>query len=515
MQPAAQDIPLRRVKRHREMMDKFRSDNEVLKQDLARETREARRTGNLSGSDEIMRLHRQVDMFAGRIQNERKKISELDARIEDTRSRIIEQRKKIGGANAAKENDDRIGREICKLENRLDKALVKFNESVGRNKQLRTRIDNLRRERVVFDGIYKKLERELHEKKKEMQAIIRDSTNAYDARGRAQSEVQQLKAQAEADRHEFQKDWTELGRLIEKDRALRDERRAEAVHAAEREAAMGSDIAEREEAATSEIRPSDDEWDAGKDRLDPSLRPTDTAVASYEGAFRKIQEAVGSSDVEEVVQKFLDAEEKNFSLFNFVNEQNSEIERLEVMIGDTKAEIERFKGQGRSSDRERRKNLRTLDDRLRRTEAKAKSCEAAYERATRTITKLKQGIQSIFSRIGCASTSVEETLGNQGVTESNMMQYLGIIEQRTNEILQMYASSQATTDPGLLAGSAPEVASHTRQEIIVQPPGWDDFDSEDGSGPENEERPLTREELARKTLRAFNRKDRAKYRMRG
>lgn len=40
---------------------------------------------------------------------------------------------------------------------------------------------------------------------------------------------------------------------------------------------------------------------------------------------------------------------------------------------------------------------------------------------------------------------MEEMLGNQGVTESNMMQYLGIIEQRTSEILQAYAASQQMT----------------------------------------------------------------------
>lgn len=43
---------------------------------------------------------------------------------------------------------------------------MKFNESLAFNKNLRERIDTLRRERVVFDSIYKKLERELHEKKK-------------------------------------------------------------------------------------------------------------------------------------------------------------------------------------------------------------------------------------------------------------------------------------------------------------------------------------------------------------
>jgi hypothetical protein len=47
----------------------------------------------------------------------------------------------------------------------------------------------------------------------------------------------------------------------------------------------------------------------------------------------------------------------------------------------------------------------------------------------------------LFSACGSTPT-VEEMLGNQGVTESNMMQYLGIIEQRTIEILHTYAQSQ-------------------------------------------------------------------------
>ena len=61
--------------------------------------------------------------------------------------------------------------QIRVLENRLDKNLMKFNETLGQNKALRMKIDEYRRERVVFDGIYKKLEKELHEKKKEMAAM--------------------------------------------------------------------------------------------------------------------------------------------------------------------------------------------------------------------------------------------------------------------------------------------------------------------------------------------------------
>ena len=118
---------------------------------------------------------------------------------------------------------------------------------------------------VVFDGIYKKLERELHEKKKEMAAIIEDSKNAYQLRDKSQvphsgaltnyytgqenkakhthrhtnhtcpdpnqpplrlkNEMLSLKQQAEKEQAEFELEWKKLGTLMEKDRQLRESMR--------------------------------------------------------------------------------------------------------------------------------------------------------------------------------------------------------------------------------------------------------------------------------------------------
>lgn len=58
------------------------------------------------------------------------------------------------------------------------------------------------------------------------------------------------------------------------------------------------------------------------------------------------------------------------------------------------------------------------------------------------INSLKIGIKSIFDRIGCNTEQVQEIIGSHGVTESNMLQYLGIIEQRTNEILLLSQYNQ-------------------------------------------------------------------------
>ena len=45
------------------------------------------------------------------------------------------------------------------LENRLDKANQKFNETIAINRELKNVIDSLRRERVIFDSLYEKLEK--------------------------------------------------------------------------------------------------------------------------------------------------------------------------------------------------------------------------------------------------------------------------------------------------------------------------------------------------------------------
>lgn len=56
----------------------------------------------------------------------------------------------------------------------------------------------------------------------------------------------------------------------------------------------------------------------------------------------------------------------------------------------------------------------------------------------------------MFSKIGCDNTTIMELLGGHaGVTESTMLQYLGLIEQRTNELLQLQVFLQVKVSPNI------------------------------------------------------------------
>merc|ERR1712151_787886 len=141
------------------------------------------------------------------------------------------------------DNQKAVQKQIRVLENRLDNALQKFNEAIATNRSLREQIDTLRRERVVFDDIYRKLENELQQKKKEMANIIEQANAAYEARDSAQAQMAALKQQADKEHSEFEKEWRELGRLIENDKRMKEFMRTK-VRTAQNEAksAEGKDV---------------------------------------------------------------------------------------------------------------------------------------------------------------------------------------------------------------------------------------------------------------------------------
>lgn len=92
----------------------------------------------------------------------------------------MEKKNYFGGYNSGSEIEMNLQKQIRILENRLDKANQKFNEAIAFNKDLKSNIEGLRKERKIFDALYDKLEKELQNKRKSMANIIEKTNNAYE-----------------------------------------------------------------------------------------------------------------------------------------------------------------------------------------------------------------------------------------------------------------------------------------------------------------------------------------------
>lgn len=384
------------------------------------------------------------------------------------------------------------------LENRLDQENRKFNSCLTKNAALREEIDSLRVERQRFENLYAKLDKELTDLRRELGEVIDQSTQAYDARDESQAKMILLKEKADKDLQQHNAEMKELVRIIDHDRKLKE--------------FMGIKGQERQE------DPQLVAWRQRKEAREAERKKdlAEDSVEAYEAAFERIKEITEEEDLDLLVQKFIEVEDRNFALFNYVNEQNNEIEMLQEQIAEIKEEIEKFKAQGVEMESQRQTILMNLEEKQGTASKQADEHDEKHKAIMKILDQLRAGIDSLFNKISCERTAIDDMLGAQtGVQDRNMIQYLGIIEQRTNELLSvqnytMTKDYEGKFDPkaqgGGLLGTGPQA---TQPGInLMAPSVGDEYESE-ASDDGEDERPFTRNELQTKVMKTVKKRESA------
>ena len=391
----------------------------------------ARKGGKTFENETIKRLKERIDWCNQQVHVQRDYIEQVNEEIVKVQSKILQQRKArmaTEGGMSAQDHGTKTETQIRITERRLNLALVKFNEKIAYNKQLRERIDELRRERVVYDRIYTNIERELHEQGIEMKEIIMDGYKTTKERDKHLSELETLKEQVKETTELLEDEKHELSELLKKMRAEKekeienlDEKRNHTGHepmVMSKEAEPRSLLGLKRNETIVKTR-TEDRWNAADYELN-SAGPT--ADFNQETG----EDIAGSADVESMLADFHEVEEKNFSLFNHISELNLEKEHLEKDIMQTNREIEALAKKSLKSY-----NVSSgLESKTKRMEAKANDNQEKCKVAEQLSISFKAAIKDVFYQIQCDTfvSGANELLGGT-VTDSNVMQYLAIIEQ--------------------------------------------------------------------------------------
>jgi chromosome segregation ATPase len=527
------------LRKQQSTIDKLRKDNEILKGEIALIMRSSNRPLSSMQQEILQRMHDAGDGYANAIEFEKRNIEQNQEQILIMKEKILHQRKSMGGVNASKENNHMIQKQIRILENRLEKALVKFNEAIAHNKTLRDEIDDLRRERVVYENIYRKMEKELQDRKQKMAEVIELSNQSYEQRDGYQLEIAAIEQANRKEQEDFEEQMIELGRMLENDLRLPTPSATGRFGGTNTNGLASS----KRFGSTGSLLMNDTGGDEAGDsrggllsrsKLQSGSKSTSAMdrVQNFEEAFEKIKASTGISDIEELVRTFIKNEDHNFSLFNYVNEQNNEIEKYEEQIQQLREDEKKFTQESGEDVHQYKQVLKELESKKQTTDSMAEKYEIRSQDLQRIIESLKRGIQSLYDKMD----SEDDGLGERDpvVSESNMVQYLGVIESRTNQILANYAEMKALIsgartqqvaspislqDGGgsLMQGSGRPMASTLMgtgpkvpmgQELVhVNPPKLDDYQTdEDEEDDEDETRPFTREELKVRTLNRLQRR---------
>jgi DNA repair exonuclease SbcCD ATPase subunit len=494
------------IRKQRATIEKLTRENRKMKAEL-NETRSSSssQVENKIAQEKINKLTDQKEQLEAKLKQEASENITTTDRVSDTQKRIFgvrEELAKHGGAKAALDNAKAVQKQIRILENRLDHALQKFNQAIEANRALREQIDTLRRERVVFDDIYRKLENELHSKKKEMANIIEQANAAYEARDSAQAQMAALKQQADKEHAEFEKEWRELGKLIENDKKMKEFMRQKVRNRAEEGGKLADTSKSDDEKHRKKI--TKNAWDTTNSMV--QITSSQEKVVTYEEAFSKIQAATGICDIDELVQNFINSEDQNFTLFKYNNELSADIEKLEQHIADYKEEYIVLSGSStKKEDTDKVKLLETLEEKWSDIDKKAQLYSEKFQDANQTLLHIRSGIESIFRRVGCSSDDLPSGTGNT-ISEVNMITYLAVIEQLTNDLLKQYDQLRQDEDDDYAADTKVKTGQSSSNLQIKLPSTVEDYSEDEDDDDEDDQRPFTRDELKTKTMKGISKR---------
>ncbi|AWP07915.1 putative coiled-coil domain-containing protein 114-like, partial [Scophthalmus maximus] len=376
-------------------------------------------------------------------------------------------------------------------------ALTRFNEQLTKNSLLREELQTLHIERARFQQLHNKLEKELQELRKKIGETINLSTAAYDARVEAQSKMTMMREKAVKDLAQYNAEMKDLERVIAHECVLKEFMTTKCNERSRHD--NGNGMGHRRLSELKEQRRMDSE---------------EESLDALEEGFERIKTVTGEDDLDMLVTRFIQGEDQNFALFNFVNVQNNEAEALRNQFNQIQEEMENFRVKGLEQEHDRGSLLRDIDEQKKETESQTVNYENQASIITKILEEIKTGVKSTFSKMDCDRSVIEDMLGfSTGISENHIMSHLGLLEKKTNELLTIQAflnSKDLERDYNpkdlakFLLGQNPE---QLQQNTSILPTvNSVEHDAEDSLFTDEEERPLSQGELRRRIMKGVQQK---------
>eukprot|EP00744_Colponema_vietnamica_P004432 GILI01006622.1.p1 GENE.GILI01006622.1~~GILI01006622.1.p1 ORF type:complete len:592 (-),score=233.69 GILI01006622.1:135-1910(-) len=436
--------------------------NTTLREEL---TKADSTTFNASEADKLSRLQTEVDQLEMNIEYERMRKSDVQGKHAMCRVDLLSTRKGMGGVTIATDNAAAVEKQVTVLENRLDQALVKFNEALSNNKNLRAQIDSLREERQVFQRIYKKLEQELYQRKKEMADKIEQANVDYEERDQLKQQLEKEKIKAEDSRRECQEGFLQMDKVLEELKATaQEQKRLQIAQMTLSQPAAGATGRNVTSGPRSGRHANDSPLSNNNTTNGKNLNATNNGAAKLssrnggldsrggDSAYVEDEEAdlqsvvddlkatTGHQDLRLLLDNFIKSEELNFSTYKYINSLDSQREDLEKEIAELQQELSDAK-----EDAERRKVIKDLENELATTQSQQEALNAQTKQNQQTIEQACDIVQQMFKASGCDERAATAQFGTNQVSKLNLNGFLGFVEKRATALLHTYNNRGATS----------------------------------------------------------------------
>jgi len=497
------------IKQNKETLELVKEENKHFREALALLQKERGTMSEKGAGNTVEKLTAEVNELKKKY-NELKHIARV--RQKDLTQRNDELRDlERDGARASSDNP--LARQIRILDNKLEKANMKCNEAAAFRKTYEHIISRLKDEKRHFDVQLQTAMSTLKAKEEDLRELIQMSTDAHRAKEAAKSELARLEQTIAEERKIRQKELAERRKLVQAKIEVnqRMEQRERKRRELQLEAAGELNMDGEQNLIKNYV--AQGFYSASAEH---ELQMQKDKVTTYEEAFRRIKEATGIEDINEVIEKFLTQDETQDNLTRLSKEAQARIDALNEEKGKAKAKVEemRYAGPGTFGSR---RIVDEYDAKLSEASSKCDKNRKRYEKMAKLLVNAKAGIEHLADRLEVVKTG--EGTARQEMSDETVLSILQHCEVKLKKLVEVAMHEEADALAGEAqqeegaakrAGSLELAANNVRIAMSDNEEDTDDEGEEEG---EEEEMPLDRDKLKDSALAAVekaNRKGKAR-----
>ncbi|CAK4710248.1 unnamed protein product [Aphanomyces euteiches] len=348
-------------------------------------------------------------------------------------------------------------RKIRMLENRLDKAMIKYNEAQSIRKTYEQIVKRLKEERIGFDNQLAAIERAAAAKNHDYEELVMLSADAAHAKDVTLAELERARSTYEEERRQRDKELREKQQVVKLKLDMnarldqRERHKLELVEEAADALAPGELEVLKASLAVQTLRDG---------RISDEKKEHRSKIDIFESAFRKIKEATGVTDVNEVIQKIVSQEGTTENLLMLTKENQARLETLQAEHVHLKTHVEELKYSG-SGGGHRRKMVDDHETNLNLATAKLDRARLKFERVAKILISVKAGVEHLVDKI----ESVREDGRAIQVNDDSIVEALHESEVTLVGLLEVIAAAEFPAE--IVVVDQPVVAPEAEDELAV------------------------------------------------
>lgn len=313
-------------------------------------------------------------------------------------------------AEAPTAQDNPTVREIESLEQRLKKAVARYEDEYEVRRTYEQIVKRLKEERIGFANRLEARESTLKAREADYEDLLLMSHEANHSKELAKQELAKFEQAVAEERRRRDKQLAERKALVAKrteaktELERREKARREALAAAQRDSGADGDRAGVSEADIAEEQEK---------------------IRAYEAAFREIKEATGVSDVSEVIEKFLTQETTHRNLEQMTAEAQADIDKLTAKKREAHERMQRLKYSAEAGEE---------PPQVASPEPAGRTHERhrhRHERLAKVLVAIKAGVEHLADRLD--GVDIEEA--RLALTEDNMVEVLHQCEKKLRRVI--------------------------------------------------------------------------------